>query len=146
MQLYEMSPTAGAPSKWFGTKGDAHESAKAQGARGDVRICLWDVPVDKAGVLALANGKSPRENAELLAGWGLTVRGGLQEIELAKLRADIDDGTDIVRVGPFYWSHPESESSGKVDTIEELNAVLEGDPNAQEITEGQYNALQLQEL
>lgn len=103
MQLYEVSPTAGVPSTWFGTRGEAHDNAKLKGARGDVRIYLWDVPTDKANVVAALNGGKPwRDVDTVLQGWGLTARGGLQEIDIAKVKRDLADEIegDVKVVGP----------------------------------------------
>lgn len=46
----------------------------------------------------------------------------------------------VKREGPFYWSHPESDSYGMVDTEEELIEAVTPE-FAHEITEDMYNAL-----
>lgn len=49
------------------------------------------------------------------------------------------------RVGPFYWSHPESSSFGKVDTLAQLEETLAADACAVEIDEEQYLKLQAED-
>lgn len=43
------------------------------------------------------------------------------------------------REGPFYWSHDESDSCGKVETIEELHAMIEGDGLVNQIDKDSYD-------
>jgi hypothetical protein len=45
------------------------------------------------------------------------------------------------RPGPFYWSHPESSDYGKVETLAELNALMDADPNCMEVDEAEFNRL-----
>ncbi|MGL4755295.1 MAG: hypothetical protein ACRCXB_23290 [Aeromonadaceae bacterium] len=49
------------------------------------------------------------------------------------------------QVGPFYWSHPESSSFGMVDTLAQLEEMLDGDQGAVEIDEEQYLKLQAED-
>lgn len=49
------------------------------------------------------------------------------------------------RVGPFYWSHPESSSFGEVPTLALLEEMLNADACAVEISEEQYRKLQEQD-
>ena len=47
----------------------------------------------------------------------------------------------IVNNGPFYWSHPESSSTGAVTTRQELLSILNSDPLTVEVTEDEHNHL-----
>lgn len=49
------------------------------------------------------------------------------------------------QMGPFYWSHPESSSFGMVDTLAQLEEMLDGDEGAVEISEEQYLKLQAED-
>lgn len=49
------------------------------------------------------------------------------------------------QMGPYYWSHPESSSFGKVDTLAQLEEMLDGDEGAVEIDEEQYLKLQAED-
>lgn len=49
------------------------------------------------------------------------------------------------RVGPFYWSHPESSGFGVVDTLAQLEETLAADACAVEIDEAQYLKLQAED-
>lgn len=49
------------------------------------------------------------------------------------------------QMGPYYWSHPESSSFGKVDTLAQLEEMLAADGHAVEIDEEQYLKLQAED-
>jgi hypothetical protein len=46
-----------------------------------------------------------------------------------------------VEKGPFYWSHPESDSFGEVATRAELDGLLAGDQCVCEVTKADYDKL-----
>ena len=54
---------------------------------------------------------------------------------------EVDEPTADVetREGPFYWSHNESDSCGKVETIEELHAMIDGDGLVEQISKDDYD-------
>lgn len=57
----------------------------------------------------------------------------------AELKAVQDiPSVEPVEQGPFYWSHDESGSCGKVETIEELHRMIESDGLVNQIGEESY--------
>lgn len=58
----------------------------------------------------------------------------------AEIEAEIA-AREAAAAGPFYWSHPESDSFGIVQTREELNKTLASDMCCVEVTAEQYAAL-----
>lgn len=78
-----------AGARYFGTINDAHAEAKKLEPvwRCNVRICLLDIPADKAGLLELLNCGGPHRRSlehgaeiKALRTWTLTARGGLKEL------------------------------------------------------------------
>lgn len=145
MQLYEVSNGLGTRVHRR-KQGDAHAVAKNMSPRGDVRIRLYDYPSDVGTFEGLFNGVIPQGG--FLRAWMLTARGGMQEIEAAKAEAEVleereDSGASTNQDdGPFYWSHPESESFGMVATRAELEQMLASDPCCEEINADQHHALE----
>jgi hypothetical protein len=59
----------------------------------------------------------------------------------AEIEAEIAEREAANAPGPFYWSHPESDSFGTVATRAELDVVLTSDLNTVELTKEQYDAI-----
>lgn len=149
MQLYEISNGLGTAA-FRRKQGDAHAIAKNMSPRGDVRVRLYDYPLAADDVEGLFNGVVP-DNRTFKRAWMLTARGGMQEIEQAKAQAEVDEERQDKRAstdpndGPFYWSHPESESFGMVATRAELEERLASDPCCNEISAERHHELEAQQ-
>lgn len=68
---------------YAGTLGDAHAAAKRLTHSGDIhfasiRIYLVELPTDKAGIVAMLN--VTHVATDLNRSWGLTARGGINEL------------------------------------------------------------------
>lgn len=62
----------------------------------------------------------------------------LLDAEAAEHRASLENGAEQ---GPFYWSHPESDSVGMVETVAELNSMLDADACCVQIDKSEYDEL-----
>jgi hypothetical protein len=94
MQLYESRLSWGTLATWHGTRGEAHEGAKATPVRDAARIYLWEVPTAKDNVVRALNGKRP-EGLNLLSAWGLTARGGMREISINDALVELETEAEI---------------------------------------------------
>jgi hypothetical protein len=79
MHFYRISRDASSTDlRWAATQSDGHVELKNFSGCAEARMELVDVPVDKAGVLALLR----RDLAfpDVIKTWALTPRGGLKDI------------------------------------------------------------------
>lgn len=82
MQLYRVMNIEDQPETLlghFGTRGDAHERAKAAPdyVRSAIRVEMLEIKNDKETLLAALNGERV---GEVKNTWSLTARGGLKEV------------------------------------------------------------------
>lgn len=70
---------------WAGTMREAHDQLKEFSGHPDARIELFDIPIDKVGVLRLLHGATP-EDLKLVpfCTWALTPRKGLKEVPIGE--------------------------------------------------------------
>jgi hypothetical protein len=76
MNFYHVTAYEGDKGNWFPTLTTAHKHAKSKPNRIDVQIDLFDVQVDKTGVLELLSGYIQKKHVK---SWRLSTRGGLIE-------------------------------------------------------------------
>ena len=105
----------------------------------------WDKRIHSRGKTRLAddtwrlarkpNDKTQEEWDEYVA----SVKAELKAVQDIPVPSDTVTPPVVDEQGPFYWSHDESSSCGKVETLEELHEMVPGDGLVTQIDEESYN-------
>jgi hypothetical protein len=92
MHVYQIITREG--DRFFATQTEAHAAARAE----RLDITLWDVPLDKASVIAMLNNQP---TWTLLKRFGITARGGMFEhVADTTIEAQASDGIPDPGRGP----------------------------------------------
>lgn len=104
----------------------------------------WDKRIHSRGKTRLAddtwrlarkpNDKTQEEWDEYVT----SVKAELKVVQDIPVPSDTVTPPVVDEQGPFYWSHDESSSCGKVETIEELHEMIPGDGLVTQIDEESY--------